>query len=385
MQPKTIVGPGGTPFTVFDDSIPRANGRNGKADHPSTVTIFPASAYTPEPVRPIWDGYLFCGKFHILGGEAGAGKTTIGISIAATVSAGVRWPDGSANEAGDVLIWTGEDGITDTLLPRLLAAGGNPDRVYFVDGITEHGKMRAFDPATDMPKLAKAARRLPNLKLIILDPIVSAVPGDSHKNTEVRRGLQPVVDMGVELDCAVLGISHFAKSTSGKNPLDRIVGSLAFGAVPRVVLGVVKDIDGDKPRRLVRIKSNIGPDGGGFAYTLHRVAVPGHPIFAQRVDWGDPLEGSARELMAVEDADARADAMAEAEAFLADLLRDGAMATREIMEAAKAHGHSWSTLNRAKNNMGVEATKSGFKAGWAWLLPPPPKNASEGPEECQQD
>ena len=124
----------------------------------------------------------------------------------------MRWPDGSANEAGDVLIWTGEDGITDTLLPRLLAAGGNPDRVHFVDGITEHGKARAFDPATDMPELAKAARRLPNLKLIILDPIVSAVPGDSHKNTEVRRGLQPVVDMGAELDCAVLGISHFAKS-----------------------------------------------------------------------------------------------------------------------------------------------------------------------------
>ena len=152
------------------------------------------------------------------------------------------------------------------------------------------------------------------------------------------------------------------------------------------MLGVVKDIDGDKPRRLVRIKSNIGPDGGGFAYTLFRVAVPGHPnIFAQRVDWGEPLEGSARELMAVEDADAGADAMAEAEAFLADLLRDGAMATREIKEAAKAHGHSWRTLNRAKNNMGVEATKSGFKAGWSWLLPPPPKNASEGPEECQQD
>ena len=63
MQPKIIVGPGGTPFTVFDDSIPRTNGRNGKADHAPAVTIFPASAYTPEAVRPIWDGYLFAGSF----------------------------------------------------------------------------------------------------------------------------------------------------------------------------------------------------------------------------------------------------------------------------------------------------------------------------------
>ena len=302
MQPKIILGPGGTPFIVLGDGAPHVvNGRNGKADHAPAVTILPATAYTPEAVRWIWDGYLARGKFHILAGEAGTGKTTIGISIAATVSADVRWPDGTAGDYGDVLIWSGE--MHDTLSPRLLVAGGNPDRVHFVDGITEHGKARAFDPATDMPALVKAARQLPNLKLIILDPIVSVVTGDSHKNTEVRRSLQPVVDMAAQLDCAVLGISHFAKATSGKNPLDRVVGSLAFGAVARVVLGTVKDIDGDKPRRLVRIKSNIGPDSGGFAYTLFRAAVPGHAnIIAQRVDWGEPLEGSARELMAVEHA-----------------------------------------------------------------------------------
>ena len=123
------------------------------------------------------------------------GKTTIAMSIAATVSAGVRWPDGTAGEHGDVLIWSGEDGVADTLLPRLLVAGGHPERVHFVDGITEHGKARPFDPATDMPALVKAARQLPNLKLIILDPVVAAVSGDSHKNTETRRGLQPVVDL----------------------------------------------------------------------------------------------------------------------------------------------------------------------------------------------
>ena len=74
MQPKIIVGPGGTPFTVFDDSIPHTNGRNGKADHAPAVTILPATAYTPEAVRWLWDGWLARGKFHILAGEAGTGK-----------------------------------------------------------------------------------------------------------------------------------------------------------------------------------------------------------------------------------------------------------------------------------------------------------------------
>ena len=66
------------------------------------------------------------------------------ISTAATVSAGVRWPDDTTCEAGDVLIWSGEDGIADTLVPRLLVAGGNPKRVHFIDGVTEHGRASAL-------------------------------------------------------------------------------------------------------------------------------------------------------------------------------------------------------------------------------------------------
>jgi putative DNA primase/helicase len=388
MQPKIIVGPGGTPFTVFDDSIPRANGRNGKADREPTVNILPASAYSPKALRWIWDGWLARGKLHLLAGAAGTGKTTIAISIAATVSAGVRWPDGTAGDYGDVLIWSGEDDIADTLLPRLMAVGGNLDRVHFVDGFTDsHGKGRPFDPATDLQALAKAARQLPNLKLIILDPVVGVLGSiDSHRNTETRRGLQPVVDLAAEIGCCLLGITHFSKNTSGREPLERVAGSMAFGAVARGVLGTVKPADPDEPRRLVRVKANNGSDCGGFAYTLHRVAIPGHPdIIAQRTDWGEALEGSARELMAVEDgdADAAADAMAEAETFLAELLRDGPVATREIMAAAAAHGHTRRTLFRAKDGMGVKATKNGFEAGWSWQLPPPPKGANDGGEECQ--
>ena len=220
--------------------------------------------------------------------------------------------------------------------------------MHFVNSMQERGKSRPFDPATDMPKLVEAARKLPGLKMVILDPVVAAVSGDSHKNTETRRGLQPVVDLADQLDCAVLGITHLSKNTGGREPLERVAGSIAFGAVARVVLATVKPADTEAPRRLVRAKSNLGPDTGGFEYTLFGVPVPGHDFGAQRVDWGEALEGSARELMAVEQPDDGGAAADDAEEFLQDILKGGAVSTKEIKEAANAHGYSWRTVNRAK-------------------------------------
>src|SRR5690606_15285703 len=124
----------------------------------------------------------------------------------------------------------------------------------------------------DMNALADAARRLGNVRMLVCDPIVSAVAGDSHKNAEVRRALQPLVNLGHELGAAVLGISHFTKGTKGSNPIDRVTGSLAFAALARGVLGTAKVQNEESQyagqRIFVRIKSNNGPDDGGFTYSL---------------------------------------------------------------------------------------------------------------------
>jgi putative DNA primase/helicase len=354
---------------VFD-TAPRKNGQARANPSPApSVNLLPGTAYNLVPVRWLWRDWLACGKFHLLAGAAGTGKTTIGISLAAAITSGGRWPDGSpAGPPGDVLIWSGEDGIADTLLPRFVAAGGDRARVHFIDGITERGKPRPFDPARDMPHLEKAIGELASVELLILDPVVSAVSGDSHKNSETRRGLQPVVDLADKLGCGVLGITHLTKNTSGRDPLERVSGSLAFGALARVVLVTVRDADQEKPRRLVRAKSNIGPDTGGLCYTFCSVPVPGYDFHNQRVEWGEPLEGTARELMSVEEQDDAGDALEDAEAFLVHILEDGPIATKEIKTAAAAHGHRWRTVERAKGTLGVTATKEGFAGGWAWKL-----------------
>jgi len=193
-----------------------------------------------------------------LAGAPGTGKTTLALGLGATITVGGRWPDGTRAPVGDVLIWSGEDAPADTLAPRLLATGGDMARVHFVGDVRQGVEVVPFDPARHFPTLALAASRLPELRLVIVDPIVSAVAGDSHKNAEVRRGLQPLVDFAEQTGCALLGVTHFTKFTQGKEPLERLTGSLGFGAVARIVLGTAKLKDEDGGGRvLVRVKNNL--------------------------------------------------------------------------------------------------------------------------------
>lgn len=199
---------------------------------------------------------------------------------------------------GNVLIWSGEDDPADTLLPRLLAAGADPKRVFFVTGSRVNGALDSFDPSRDMLALREQAERIGNVRLIIVDPIVSAVTGDSHKNTEVRRALQPLVNLAASMNAALVGITHFSKGGQGGDPTQRVVGSIAFTAVARVVLVAarVKSEEGEDHRILARSKSNIGPDEGGFEYRLEQSEpVPG--IHASYVAWGASVAGSARDLL----------------------------------------------------------------------------------------
>ncbi len=153
-------------------------------------------AIKPVPIAWVWHGWLARGKVHILGGAAGAGKTTIAIALAAAITSAGRFPDGSRAEAGSVAIWSGEDDPQDTLVPRLLLAGADLKRVFFITGIEEGGERRAFDPARDVEPLRRELAEIGDVRLLIIDPVVTAVAGDSHKNAEVRRGLSACRNVG---------------------------------------------------------------------------------------------------------------------------------------------------------------------------------------------
>lgn len=340
---------------------------------PDGVILTRASDLQITPIIWLWRDWLACGKLHLLAGAPGQGKTTIALSLAATVTSGGRWPDGSRCPVGSALIWSGEDDPADTLAPRLKAMGADMDRVYFVSGARVDGEEQPFDPARDLVQLAAAVASIGDVRLIVVDPIVSAVSGDSHKNTEVRRALQPLVDMAAAAGAAVVGITHLSKGTAGRDPTERVTGSIAFTAVVRVVLmaAKVKGDDGEDRRVLVRSKSNIGPDNGGFVYHLEQVeAIPG--VQASAVTWGEALEGSARELLAEAETDqtdtGEKSAKERAEEWLADLLAGGAISSKQVQADAKEAGLSWATVRRAADSLNVARIKDGLRGGWYWRI-----------------
>ena len=272
---------------------------------PDGVMIERGSDLRIVAVNWLWRNWLARGKLHLLAGAPGQGKTTIALAFAATVTSGGRWPDGASCKAGNVLIYSGEDDPSDTLAPRLLASGADMSRCYFVKGTRIEGEEQAFDPARDMDKLRKCIASMPGgIDLLIVDPIVGAVTGDSHKNTETRRGLQPLVDLAAECRCALIGITHFQKGGQGTDPSMRVIGSIAFTALARVVMVAAKvQSEDDKPLRvLARAKSNIGPDDGGFEYHLEQTEIQ-TDVFASHVAWGNAVDGTARELQAGQRAD----------------------------------------------------------------------------------
>jgi hypothetical protein len=326
------------------------------------------------------------GKLHVLAGAAGTGKTTIAMHFAACVSAGRPWPDGEIPKHGRVVIWTGEDDPADTLVPRLLAAGADLSRVSFVGEVYGSGERRPFDPAVDVSKLAAAVAVLDDVALIIVDPLVSAVSGDSHKNAETRRSLAPLVELAAKLDAALVGITHFSKGTQGRDPLERVTGSLAFGALARIVFSVMRMVEEGKPTRLImmRVKSNLGPDDGGFEYRFAQVDIPGHAsLTANRVEWGPAVQGNARVIFAEAESDDDRSGASDAAEFLQEQLRFGRVAANSIYADARGAGFSVDQMKRAKKKIGAVAFKDKqpkMRGRWFWQLP-----SAEGSEECGQN
>lgn len=355
------------------------------------LIMLKASDVKARPIDWLWFGYLAKGKFHLLAGMPSTGKTTLAMAIAATVSNGSLWPDGTPCTQGNVIVWSGEDGLDDTLVPRLIAHGANLDKIYFVSDVVAKGEKRPFDPASDMAMLCQTVKAIGDVSLIIVDPIVSAITGDSHKNAEVRRGLQPLVDLGDELNAAIVGISHFSKGTKGNDPMERVTGSIAYTALARIVLVTAKKVDENNTttRIFTRAKSNISLDGGGFNYDIEDAEIDTDTGTAQttKAVFGNWLDGSALHLLADTESEQDGDTEATDSArFLLDLFKDatltqdGTIEKATILKLARANGFADRTIQRAREKLKIEYSASGFGSNKksVWRLPKSVNSANDG-------
>lgn len=325
-----------------------------------------------ETIQWIWPGWLPRAKLSILAGAGGCGKTTLAISLAATLSKGGDWPDGSKGEGpGNVVIWSGEDGIADTIIPRLTAADADLNRVHIIEGLRDQlGNRRQFDPAANFALLNEAAARIDGVSLLIFDPLINLIRGDMHRANEVRQGLQMVVDFAELHCCSVLGISHLSKSASQSSVADRVIGSQAFSALARTVL-VAGKAHNSEARVLVRAKSNVSIDIGGIEYFVEPIVID-ERLETTCIRWGEAVEGSAETILADIERTGGvrpASATQEACSFLENTLQAGPVAITALQSLAEESCISWASVRRAQKQLGIRSCKVGMQGGWVWELP----------------
>ncbi len=344
----------------------------------------------PTAIRWLWPGRIALGKITMLAGHPGLGKSFLTCDLAARVSAGLPWPDvGDPCPQGQVLILNGEDDPSDTIRPRLDAAGADVSKVHFIDGVdtTREGEIDPFELARDTRLLRDHIEATPDVRLLVIDP-VSAYIGqvDDHRNSEVRGLLRPLAELAHETGVAIVLVTHLNKGVG--EAINRVIGSIAWAAAARAAWAVIRDPDDDNRRLLLCLKNNIGLESLGMAYRI--ASPPGEGVLAAlsgvgRIEWeSEPLSVRADDVLGAPRGEGVLDpapARAEAAGFLRELLKHGPVGSEQIKVEAKAAGVKWASVRRAKDAIGIVARKIGFgeKAGWCWVLPDASQpNGSEG-------
>ena len=325
----------------------------------------------------LWPSRFARGKFGLIAGLPDMGKGQIATFIVAAVTAAIELPceEGNATQ-GNVIWFNAEDGLQDTVIPRLAAAGADRKRVHFVNGVRIAGEEKHFSLVTDLHLLRKAITRIGNVVLVIIDP-VSAYLGvgkvDSRSATDVRGVLTPLKAMAEELHVAVIGIAHFNKKDDIKSALLRVSDSIAYVAAARHVYAVLDDPEDKDSKLFIKAKNNLARDTKALRYgigvkTVGHDARLGVDIEAPFIVWhSQHVEITANEAM---QAAGNRTAKREAREFLLERLETGPVNSADIIEEAKQEGIAVKTLRRAKKELGVKSRRQGGTNGtWFWELP----------------
>ncbi len=311
----------------------------------------------------------------------GVGKSYLTADMAARISRGIGWPDGSPCQLGSVLLLTAEDDPADTIRPRLDAHDADVLRVHVLTGAYKRENSDDADimiSLSDVDLIESALRQITDCRLIVIDPIGSFLGGrtDAHRDNEVRSVLAPIAKLADKYGPAVLAIAHRRKN-AGNCADDMALGSRAFTGLARSVWHLSKDT-GDAARRLLLAgKNNLAPESHGLAYRI--TGDPG------RIEWEDaPVTITADDALIAEHetSDAGQSALEEASDWLRETLAVSGRSSREIIELAKQDGIAKRTLDRASKKIGVIKGPDGFGGGWVWSLPGAPESTNPK-RDCQ--
>ena len=228
---------------------------------PETVKIIRMSDVELTPVEWLWKPYLPFGKLSVLQGNPGEGKTYFAMHLAAACTNGKLLPNMERVEPFNVIYQTAEDGLGDTVKPRLIEAGADLDRVLVIDD--SEVQLTLSDERIEKAIVEN------NVRLVIIDPIQAYLGADVDMNraNEVRPIFMRLGQVAQRTGCAILLIGHLNKA-AGMQSLQRGLGSIDIAAAVRSVMFIGKLKHDPTMRILTHEKSSLAPPGVSLAFSL---------------------------------------------------------------------------------------------------------------------
>lgn len=229
-----------------------------------------ASDVKQEAIRWLWDKRIPQGKITVLGGDMGLGKSLFATYLMSIVTTGGRWPDGRGKaELGSAIYMQGEDDPHDTIVPRLAKAGCDLKRVHLTTTVRQRdGSLQPFMIGRDLAPLTDFLTRVKDVRLIVLDPVSDYLFGvDEHKDSEVRKALNPLRDVARKFKAAVILVRHLNKS-GGIKALYRFSGSGGFVGVGRASMLLCEHPFDDGRRLLLPAKANLAGKIEGLSFRI---------------------------------------------------------------------------------------------------------------------
>lgn len=303
-----------------------------------------------KPVEWLWYPYIPFGKITVIQGDPGEGKSTVALDLVSRLTRGLPMPDGYPVSKASVAIYQcAEDGMADTIKPRLVQAGADCEKVaYIVDDdiilTLEDGRI-------------ESSIRETGARIFIVDPLQAFIPTDIDMTcaTKMRSILRKLASTAEQTQCAVILIGHMNKDSGAKN-LYRGLGSIDIAAIARSVLMIARDTERPELRYLYPVKSSLAPEGPTMAFSFRKnggIEWRGqYDVAPPTFDNGTTIKTSKRD---------------KARAELIRLLQHGAKPASEMIDTLAEAGIGSRTVEKVKQEMQIVAYRSG--KCWFWKLP----------------
>jgi putative DNA primase/helicase len=286
-RPRTIAAAIKNCKKFYEPRKVEVKGATKAATADRELVFIDSSEIRCKEISWLWKDKIAKGKVTLIAGEPGLGKSQTTVHMASIVSTGGEFPGGERCDLGKVLMFSSEDDPADTVVPRLVAYGADLKRISIFSMVKKSDGEGYFNLSTDIKLLRERFKKDREISFVILDPI-SAFLGetDSHNNAEVRALLYQLSKAASEFNVAIVGVTHFNKSSTG-GPMNKFMGSLAFVAAARAAYIVTKDPNDESRRLFLPVKNNLADDKGGYAYRVEpvRVEKDGISIDTSRVVW----------------------------------------------------------------------------------------------------